>query len=71
MWNSRSCSDLREEPTDHLKLQPGDRLTLNFKQATLNAMAANPPSGVNLECDATSTHTGSQGAGGSQHPPEL
>jgi len=32
------------EPTDHLKLQatPGDRLTLNFKQATLNADGSKP-----------------------------
>jgi len=41
-----------EEPTDHLKLQatPGDRLTLNFKQATLNADGSKPPaSSVNLK----------------------
>jgi len=64
-----------EEPTDHLKLQatPGDRLTLNFKQATLNADGSKTPSQRCQpgSCDATPTHTGSQGAGGSQYPPEL
>jgi len=40
-----------EEPTDHLNLQatPGDRLTLNFKQATLNANGKTPQRGVKLE----------------------
>jgi len=58
MWNSRSalCSDLVRN--HHLKLQatPGDRLTLNFKQATLNADGSKPSQPAVCQpgsCDAT------------------